>query len=133
MHLSHRDDTSARACGVWVKSINRLERELSRAPVLTLRGNPLYRRRVAKACLPDLLEIRAVLGEAAGSVPPHAMRRLREFLTDGANSPFYDENPESARRGAHELATTFAFYAASAAIEPRSPRHSNVTPVGHAA
>lgn len=117
MRLFARDDTTMRARAIWARSIARLLEELERPQRLMRMSRPLYRRDVADACAHSLIEIRWVLLDEASTVRPEAMRRLRAFLTEGARSPFYRDDPEKARRAAHELAVAFVV-----------PEHAHVNP-----
>jgi hypothetical protein len=107
MKLFARDDTTTRARAIWARSIARLLEELERPQPLMRVARPLYRRDVAVACAHSLIEIQWVLRDEAATVRPEAMRRLRAFLTDGARSPLYRDDPEHALRVAHELAVAF--------------------------
>ena len=81
----------------------------------------LYRRDVAAACAHSLAEIRRVLVDEGATVGPEAMRRLREFLTDGARSPLYRDDVEQARRTAAELAVAFVVPAHAHRAKPAVP------------
>jgi hypothetical protein len=121
MHFFTRDDTTARARVMWARSIARLVQELERPESLLRAATRLYRRDVAAACAPSLNEIRWVLVDDAAAVRPEAMRRLRAFMTDGARSPLYRDEPEHARRTARELAVAFAFFAGPRAEQAPAP------------
>jgi hypothetical protein len=121
MTLFSRDLTTARARATWTRSIDGLLDELVR-PQPRLRSlRPLYRREVGRACAHSLTEIRWVLADRTATVRPEAMRRLREFLTDGASSPLYGRDAEQARRAARELAVAFVVSAHGAGEKPMSP------------
>ena len=59
-----------------------------------------------------------MLLDGTATVRPEAMRRLRVFLTDGARSPLYRDDPARAHRAAHELAVAFVVPAHAAADKP---------------
>jgi hypothetical protein len=122
-----RDDTTPTARAMWGKSIARLLDEIDRPQSLMRSTRRLYRRDVAAACTHSLIEIRWVLIDDTATVRPEAMRRLREFLTDGASSPLYRDDPEQARRVARELAAAFVV---PAHADTRLP--SSVAPVAPA-
>jgi hypothetical protein len=113
LNLFVRNDTTARARASWSKSIGHLLSEIDRPQPLLRSMRPLDRRDVAIACAPALTEIRRVLDDSSAPVRPEAMRRLRDFLTDGAGSPLYRDDPEVARRVAHEIASAFVVPAAT--------------------
>jgi hypothetical protein len=117
MNLVLRNDTTPRARATWAKSIQRLIADVDRPQPLLRSMRPLYRRDVAAACVPALTEIRWVLAGAAAFVRPEAMARLRAFMTDGTRSPLYRDEPEVARRVAHELASAFVVPAAGHATK----------------
>jgi hypothetical protein len=106
---------------MWARSIARLVQELERPESLLRAATRLYRRDVAAACAPSLNEIRWVLVDDAAAVRPEAMRRLRAFMTDGARSPLYRDEPEHARRTARELAVAFAVFAGPRAEQAPAP------------
>jgi hypothetical protein len=122
MRLFARDDTTRRARAMWATSIARLVEELERPESLLRAATRLYRRDVAAACAPSLIAIRRVLVDDSAVVRPEAMRRLRAFMTDGALSPLYRDEPEHARRTAREIAVAFAFFAGPRA----APAHASV-------
>jgi hypothetical protein len=107
MKLFSRDDTTPRARAMWARSIDRLLAEVGRAPSPLRTVRRLYRRDVALASAPALLEIEEVLLDPTAAVRPEAMRRLRAFLTDGGRSRLYRDDPEAARRAAREIAAAF--------------------------
>ncbi|MDX6570606.1 MAG: hypothetical protein QOH15_3184 [Gaiellales bacterium] len=121
MKLFTPDDTTPHARAMWARSIARLLAELERPQSLVRAANRLYRREVAGACAPSLTEIRWVLVDDAATVRPETMRRLRTFLTDGARSPLYHDDPELARRTAHELAVAFVVFAGMHAAPAPAP------------
>ncbi len=130
MKLFTRDDTTPRARNTWARSIERLIADIDRPEPLYRHYRPLYRKDVARACVPALTEIRWVLIEQATPVRPEAMARLREFMTDGGTSPLYRGDAEAARRAAHELASAFVVQAPRA---PKSEREFEVrVPAGSA-
>ena len=77
----------------------------------------IFRRDVVRACAPSLLEIRILLVDPSAEVRPEAMRRLRDFITDGSRSPLIRGEPEAARRVAEELAIAFTPNAHSGATQ----------------
>jgi hypothetical protein len=118
MHLLVRHDTTPRARATWARSIDRLLDEVERPQPLLRSMRRLYRRGVAAACAGSLTEIRWVLADDTATVRPEAMRRLREFLTDGVGSPLYGDDAELARRTAHELAVAFVVPAHDHRVKP---------------
>jgi hypothetical protein len=112
MKLNLRNDTTPRGRKIWARSIQHLIGELDRPQPLLRSFRPLYRREVAAACVPALTEIRWALLDDTVAVRPEAMARLRDFMTDGGRSPLYRDDPEAARRAAHELASAFVVPAA---------------------
>jgi hypothetical protein len=113
-----RNDTTPRARAMWAKSIERLIAEIDRPEPLYRHFRRLYRKDVARACIPALTEVRWVLIEQETSVRPEAMARLRGFMTDGGLSPLYRDDVEKARRASHELASAFVVPAAAHAAKP---------------
>ncbi len=125
-----RDDTTPRARATWAKSIDRLLDDLDRPPPRWQSARRLYRRDVAAACVHSLTEIRWVLIDDTAVVRPEAMRRLRTFLTDGACSPFYRDDPEPARRTAHELAIAFVVPAHAHPVKPEEASQRRASEAG---
>jgi hypothetical protein len=115
-HFNH-NDTTPRARARWARSIDGLLAESERRPS-PLRS--IFRRDVVRACAPSLLEVRGVLVDPAAEVRPEAMRRLRDFITDGTRSPLIRGELEPARRVAHEPALTFVTDAESGST-PAAP------------
>jgi RecB family exonuclease len=120
MNSFNRDDTTPRARARWAASIERLLVELERPEPLMRGARRLYRRDVAAASAHSLIEIRWVLVDESARVRPEAMRRLREFLSDGAQSPLYGDSPEQARRTAREIAVAFVVPAAAHSTHRRA-------------
>jgi hypothetical protein len=56
------------------------------------------------------------------------MRRLRDFLTDGASSPFYGDDPLVAGRVGHEIASAFVV---PAARRDATPSHAERRELAH--
>jgi hypothetical protein len=102
-----RDDTTARARVMYARTIARLLREIDRPQWCIRTVGGIYRRDVAAACTNSLIEIRWVLLDDVATVQPEGMLRLRAFLTDEVSSPLHGDDPELARRVAHELAVAF--------------------------
>jgi hypothetical protein len=119
LNLFVRNDTTARARASWAKAIGTLLSEIDRPQPRFRSLRPLYRRDVLLACAPALTEIRWVLEDSAAHVRPEAMRRLRDFLTDGASSPFYGDDPLVAGRVGHEIASAF--------VVPAAPRDATLS------
>jgi hypothetical protein len=113
----NHNDTTPRARASWARSIDGLLAETERRQPLLRSMRSIFRRDVVRACSPSLLEIRGVLVDPSAEVRPEAMRRLRDFITDGTRSPLVRGELEPARRVAHELALTFVIDA-----------HSDATP-----
>jgi hypothetical protein len=129
MHLFVRHDTTLRARATWARSIDRLLDEVQQPQPLLRSMRRLYRRDVAAACAGSLTEIRWVLADDTATVRPEAMRRLREFLTDGVRSPLYRADVEQARRTAHELAVAFVVPAHDHRVKPAAYRDDVAIPV----
>jgi hypothetical protein len=129
MRFFTRDDTTTHARAMWARSIARLVHELERPESVLRAATRLYRRDVAAACAPSLDQIRWVLVDDAAVVRPEAMRRLHAFMTDGARSPLYRDEPEHARRTARELALTFAYFAGPRAAQVPPPVEQQLAPV----
>jgi hypothetical protein len=131
LNLFVRNDNTARARANWAKAIGTLLNEIDR-PQPRLRSlHPLYRRDVLFACAPALTEIRWVLEDSAAPVRPEAMRRLRDFLTDGASSPFYGDDPLVAGRVAHEIARAFVVPAAMRDTTPSQTAEAERRELAH--
>ncbi len=109
------NDTTPRARVSWARSIDGLLADAGRRPprLRSMRG--IFRPDVVQACAPSLLEIREVLADPSAEVRPEAMRRLRDYITDGTRSPLVRGELEAARRFARELAIAFALVAHSGA------------------
>jgi hypothetical protein len=118
MNIFERDDTTPRARETWARSIDGLLKDIDRPQPLLRSMRPLYRREVAAASAPSLNEIRWVLADQTTTVRPEAVRRLREFLTDGARSPLFHDDAEQARRRAREIAAAFVVPAGAHATKP---------------
>jgi hypothetical protein len=89
---------------MWVASIDRtLEAACTPAA-----GRSMLRADVVWSCVPALHRIKEVLADPARTVAPQAIRRLRAFLTDGASSPLFRDDPEAARQAVEALAVAFA-------------------------
>lgn len=131
MNLFVRNDTTPRARASWSKSIGRQLGEIDRPQPLLRSMRPLYRRDVAIACAPALTEIRWVLDDSSAPVRPEAMRRLRDFLTDGARSPLYRNDPEVARRVAHEIASAFVVPGATRDATPSQTAEAERRELAH--
>ena len=59
------------------------------------------------SCVPALHTIKEVLADPARHVAPNAIQKLRAFLTDGASSPLFRDDPDAARLVVEELAEIF--------------------------
>ena len=105
--LITHDVTAMRERTRWGRSIERLLGDAERRQGLIRAARPLVEARVVAACAPALAEIRDVLVDPDATVTPQAMHRLRTFLTDGASSPLYGEDPEAARQTSRHLAVAF--------------------------
>jgi hypothetical protein len=133
VNLFVRNDTSARARATWSKSIGHLLNEIDRPQPVLRSMRPLYRRDVAIACAPALTEIRWVLEDSSAPIRPEAVRRLREFLTDGAGSPLYGNDAHVARRVAHEIATAFVVPLAARSAAPSEAAEDEQRELAHQA
>ena len=111
----NHNDTTPRARASWARSIDGLLAESERRQPLLRGMRSIFRPPVVRACAPSLLEIRGVLANPSAEVRPEAMRRLRDFITDGTRSPLVRGELEAAQRVAQELAITFAIDARSGA------------------
>jgi hypothetical protein len=103
----NHNDMTPRARARWARSIDGLLAESERRPAPLRSMRSIFRRDVVRPCAPSLLEIRGVLVDPSAEVRPEAMRRLRDFITDGTRSPLVRGELEPARRVAHELALMF--------------------------
>ena len=93
----------------------------ARAERPLLRGyRPLVRRAVALACEPALIAMLTTLEDATVTLDQSAGSRLRSFLTDGATSPLYGHDADSAQVTAGRLAD--ALQATAVAVGERRAR-----------
>lgn len=88
---------------MWVASI---DRTLETACANEGRSS-LLRPDVVWSCVPALHSIKEVLADPSRDVSPQAIRRLRAFLTDGARSPLFRDDPDKAREAVEALAVAF--------------------------
>jgi hypothetical protein len=116
----NHNDTTPRARASWARSIDSLLADADRRQPLLRSMRSIFRPAVVRACAPSLLEIRSILVDPSAEVRPEAMRRLRDFITDGSRSPLIRGELEAARRVAEELAIAFTLNAHSGAA-PASP------------
>jgi hypothetical protein len=109
--LFQRDPTSPHQRRQLAAAIGHLATEARRDPRGPRAFRALRDRRVVEAAYPDLARIRQSLLAADVAVSPIAMTLLRDFLTQGADSPLFGRDPAAARTGARELAVGFGWYA----------------------
>ena len=88
---------------MWVASI---DRTLEACAEPTSQRS-LIRPEVVWSCVPALHAIKGVLADPARQVGPAAIKKLRAFLTDGASSPLFRDDPDAARIVVEELADVF--------------------------
>jgi hypothetical protein len=88
---------------MWVASI---DRTLEACAEPTSQRS-LIRPEVVWSCVPALHAIKGVLADPARHVGPNAIKELRAFLTDGASSPLFRDDPDAARVVVEELAEVF--------------------------
>jgi hypothetical protein len=62
---------------------------------------------VVRACAPALRRVRDALLDAHVEVRPQTLSLVAAFVCDGARSPLYGGDPETAARCAEELRTAF--------------------------
>jgi hypothetical protein len=89
---------------LWVASI---DRTLEAACAEQGTHRSLIRADVVWSCVPALHTIKEVLADPARHVAPNAIKKLRAFLTDGASSPLFRNDPDAARIVVEELAEVF--------------------------
>jgi hypothetical protein len=89
---------------MWVASI---DRTLEAACAEQGSHRSLIRADVVWSCVPALHTIKEVLADPARHVAPNAIKKLRAFLTDGASSPLFRNDPDAARIVVEELAEVF--------------------------
>ena len=89
---------------MWVASI---DRTLEAACAEQGSHRSLIRADVVWSCVPALHAIKGVLADPARHVGPNAIKELRAFLTDGASSPLFRDDPDAARVVVEELAEVF--------------------------
>jgi len=88
---------------MWVASIDRTL-EACAEPASQ---RSLIRPEVVWSCVPALHAIKGVLADPARQVTPNAIKELRAFLTDGASSPLFRDDPDAARIVVEVLAGVF--------------------------
>lgn len=91
---------------VWAHSIDGAIRDAAN-------GSVPFRARVSRpavvlAAAPALVAVAAVLRDEAADVSESDLEAVREFMTDGVDSPLYGTDPLAARRGADALRGRFA-------------------------
>ncbi len=87
---------------MWVASIDRTLEACAEPG-----SRSLIRAEVVWSCVPALHAIKGVLADPARHVAPNAIKKLRAFLTDGASSPLFRDDPDAARMVVEELAEVF--------------------------
>ena len=86
---------------VWARSIDGALKDAT-SPSTMVRSR-LTRPAVVLAAAPTLSAVAAVLRDDRVSVSREAIDAVRQFITDGIDSPLYGRDPLAARRGADAL------------------------------
>ena len=86
---------------VWARSVERTVEDAARSSV-PLR-NRVARPVVVLTAAPALTAVAAALRSEDIAVPRAALDAVREFMTNGIDSPLYGHDPLAARRGAEAL------------------------------
>ena len=86
---------------VWARSVERTVEDAARSSV-PLR-NRVARPVVVLTAAPALTAVAAALRSEDIAVPRAALDAVREFMTNGIDSPLYGHDPLAARRGAESL------------------------------
>ena len=91
---------------VWARSIDGAIKDAA-SPAIPFRGRVAWPGVVLGAA-PALVAVAAVLRDEDVGVSRDALDAVREFMTDGIDSPLYGSDPLAARRGADALRTRLA-------------------------
>ena len=86
---------------VWAHSIDRAIKDAA-SPAIPFRSRVAWPGVVLGAA-PALVAVAAVLRDEDTAVTREALDAVREFMTDGIDSPLFGNDPLAARRGADEL------------------------------
>jgi hypothetical protein len=90
---------------VWARSVEGALKDASRpSTIVRMR---LARPAVVIAAAPPLSAVAAALRNEQIAVSREALDAVREFMTDGIDSPLYGEDPLAAHRGADALQSLF--------------------------
>jgi hypothetical protein len=96
------DARTGRARERTARTIKSLRRES--ATTYVSRGmRPLVRRSVASSVMPALDRIEQVMRDDERVIAPEAVKHVDQFLTEGATSPLFGDDPQAARRAAESL------------------------------
>ena len=95
------DDVTLDERMVWAHSIDRSIKDAA-SPAIPFRSRVAWPGVVLGAA-PALVAVAAVLRDEDTVVTREALDAVREFMTDGIDSPLYGNDPLAARRGADEL------------------------------
>jgi len=96
-----RDEVTLDERMVWAHSIDRAIKDAA-SPAIPFRSRVAWPGVVLGAA-PALVAVAAVLRDEDTVVTREALDAVREFMTDGIDSPLYGNDPLAARRGADEL------------------------------
>ena len=96
-----RDDVTLDERMVWAHSIDRAIKDAA-SPAIPFRSRVAWPGVVLGAA-PALVAVAAVLRDEDTVVTREALDAVREFMTDGIDSPLFGNDPLAARRGADEL------------------------------
>jgi hypothetical protein len=86
---------------IWARSIDGAIKDAA-SPAVPLR-NRVARPVVVLGAAPALSAVAAALRNDDLVIPRESLESVREFMTNGANSPLYGRDPLAARRGADAL------------------------------
>ena len=96
-----RDEVTLDERMVWAHSIDRAIKDAA-SPAIPFRSRVAWPGVVLGAA-PALVAVAAVLRDEDTAVTREALDPVREFMTDGIDSPLFGNDPLAARRGADEL------------------------------
>jgi len=96
-----RDEVTLDERMVWAHSIDRAIKDAA-SPAIPFRSRVAWPGVVLGAA-PALVAVAAVLRDEDTAVTREALDAVREFMTDGIDSPLFGNDPLAARRGADEL------------------------------
>jgi hypothetical protein len=96
------DARTSRARERTARTIKSLRRES--ATTYVARGmRPLVRRSVASSVMPTLDRLENAMRDDDRTISPDALHQVDRFLTEGATSPLFGDDPQAARRVAESL------------------------------